>query len=346
MRYRNTLAIINLKNINNNVCNIINTYSGYKYYIGVVKADCYGHNGYKVINEIIKAGCNYLAVSSLEEAIIIRKKFNIPILCLGIINTKYVDIAINNNIDITVASLEYLDKIKDKNATIHLKIDTGMNRLGIKSKKEFDSIINKLKNSNLILKGIYTHIYEAKNRAIYEKQISKFKEIVGNYTDKIDMVHVAQSETLTKYPKLEFTNGCRLGIAMYGLIKNLKFLSTFSLISEVIEIKKVKKGETVGYDGNFKATKDTFIGIISIGYADGINRRIVGAYVYINNKKYNIVSICMDMIMVEIDNSINIGDIVYIYKDNNHILYLSDYLNTIPYELICNVSKRVPRKYI
>lgn len=346
MRYRNTLAHVNLKNISSNIKNVISTYSGYKYYIGVVKADCYGHNGNKVIDTIIKSGCNYLAVSSLEEGIIIRKKFDIPILCLGIIDSKYVDIAIKNSIDITVTNFEYLKKIKDKNAIVHLKIDTGMNRLGIKSKGEFENIMAELKTSNLILKGVYTHIYEASSCNVYKNQVEKFKNIVGNNIDKIEMVHIAQSETLINYPKIPFTNGCRLGIIMYGLIKNSNLLNTFSLTSEVIEVRKLSCGETVGYNGNFKAKKDTFIATISIGYADGINRHIVGAYIYINNKKYKIVSICMDMLMVEVDDSVKVGDIVYLYKDNNHIFYLSDYMDTIPYELICDISKRVPRKYI
>lgn len=346
MRYRNTLAHINLNNLSSNVKNVIRKYYGYKYYIGVVKADCYGHNGYKVIDTIIKSGCNYLAVSSLEEGIVIRKKFDIPILCLGIIDSKYIDIAIKNNIDITVTNIEYLRKIKDKNATIHLKVDTGMNRLGIKSKVEFDSIINELKTSNLSLKGVYTHIYEASNSVNYKNQVERFQNIVGENIDKIEMVHIAQSETLTNYPKISFANGCRLGIIMYGLLRDSNLLNTFSLTSEVIEIRKISSGETVGYNGNFKAKKDTFIATVSIGYADGVNRHIVGAYIYINNKKYKVVSICMDMLMVEVDDCVKLKDIVYIYKDNDHIFYLSDYMNTIPYELICDISKRVPRKYI
>ena len=134
---------------------------------------------------------------------------------------------------------------------------------------------------------------------------------------------------------------------MYGLTdSNLELLDTIELCSEIIDIKHLKKDETVSYNGTYKATEDELIGIVSIGYADGVNRHLKGAYIYINDKKYEIIgNICMDMLMVKIDESVNIHDKVYIYKDINHIKYLSNYLDTIPYELICNISKRVPRIY-
>ena len=347
MTYRNTYAKINLDNIKNNVKTIINNFTGYKYYIGVVKADTYGHNSKEVIQSIIDGGCNYLAVSSLDEAMEIRKNFTLPILCLGIIDTKYIDVCIDNNIDITIPNINYFKEIKDKKVTAHIKIDTGMNRLGIKEKTELNEILNT--QSNLNIKGIYTHIYEATNKENTNKQISKFKELTSDIDlNKIEMVHIAQSDTLINYPKIDITNGCRLGIIMYGLTDtNLELLDTIELVSEIIDIKKLKKDETVSYNGTYKAKEDELIGIVSIGYADGVNRHLKGAYIYINNKKYEIIgNICMDMLMVKIDENVKIHDKVYIYRDINHIKYLSDYLDTIPYELICNISKRVPRIYI
>jgi len=344
--YRNTYACIKLNNIKSNVEKIINKYNDYKYYIGVVKADSYGHNGKEVVKAIIDGGCNYLAVSSLDEALEIRKDFSIPILCLGIIDSKYMDICIENNIDITVPSLDYFNKIKDYKLNIHIKIDTGMNRLGIKDENDFIEIINS--NKNVYIKGIYTHIYEASSKENTLKQINKFKDITKSIDlNNIDMIHIAQSDTLINYPKIDFCNGIRLGIIMYGLTtNNLDLLNTIELVSEIIDIKKVKKNETISYNGLYTADKDELIGIVSIGYADGVNRHLTGAYVYVGDKKCEILgSICMDMLMIRIDESIKIHDKVYIYKDINHINYLSNYLDTIPYELICNISKRVPRIY-
>ncbi len=347
--YRKTYANIYLKNIKDNVNKIIEKYNDYKYYIGVVKADSYGHNGYEVVKAIIDGGCNYLAVSSLDEALEVREYFDIPILCLGIINSKYISICEEKNIDVTVTNLDYLKEIKDSNINIHIKIDTGMNRLGVKEKEEFNFMIEIINNSNLNLKGIYTHIYEASNKDNVDKQIDVFKSITKDIDlSKIDMVHIAQSDTLINYPKIDFCNGCRLGIIMYGLTNNdLELKNTIELVSEIIEIKKLKKGDTVSYNGTYEASEDEIIGIVSIGYADGVNRHLKGSYVYINNKKYEIIgNICMDMLMVKIDESVKLNDIVCVYKDIEHIKVLSEYLNTIPYELICNISKRVERKYI
>ena len=348
MTYRNTYANINLNNIKDNVKSIIKKYNDYKYYIGVVKADSYGHNSIKVIESIINGGCNYLAVSSLDEALEIREYFSLPILCLGIVNEKYIDIAEKNNIDIIVTNISYLEKIKNNKLNIHIKIDTGMNRLGVKTKEEFNKIYNFMKESNLTLKGIYTHIYNANDEDSTMNQIEKFRYITSDIDlSNVDIVHIAQSDTLINYPKIDFVNGCRLGIIMYGLTNNIKLKNTISLISEVIEIKEVKKNETISYNGTYKAKDDMFLGIVSIGYADGVNRKLTGSYVYINNKRYEIIgSICMDMLMVKIDKSVKLYDKVEIYKDINHIKELSNYLDTIPYELICNISKRVPRIYI
>lgn len=344
MSYRNTYANINLRNLRYNIKTIIKRYNNYKYYIGVVKAFSYGH--YDTIKTIIDSGCNYLAVSSLDEALEIRKKFDIPILCLGIIDYKYIYLCEKYNIDITVDNIEYVKKILNYKVNIHIKIDTGMNRLGLKDKNEFDNIIELIKNSNLYLKGIYTHIYNTQDKKLIEDQVDKFKYIAGNKIYDVDIIHISQSGTLVNYPKIPFCNGCRLGLIMYGLIdKNLK--STFSLVSKIISIKSVRPGESVGYLGKYKVEVDSKIGIVPIGYADGVSRKLTGAYVYINNKKYNIIgNICMDMLMVLIDDQVKLDDLVYIYKDNSHIIYLSNYADTIPYELICNVSKRVPRKYI
>ena len=148
-------------------------------------------------------------------------------------------------------------------------------------------------------------------------------------------------------PKLDFVNGCRLGIIMYGFDKDLITLkSTFKLISKVIAIKHLKKGETLGYEGSYKASKNEFIAIVPIGYGDGIIRANKGRYVYINNKEYEIVgNICMDMLFVKIDKDVKINDQVEVIKDINHIKKIAEHLNTIEYEVLCNVGKRVPRIY-
>ena len=350
--YRNTYVEIDLKNINNNVKNLINKFNDYKYYFGVVKADCYGHNDIKVINEIINAGCNYLAVATLDEALEIREYLkDIPILCLGITPIQYMDECIKNNITITISNLEYLRnllKINPNNLKVHIKLNTGMNRLGINNKEDFNTAYNLIKNSNLILEGIYTHIYDAMNETSYNNQIKSFENISQNINlNDIEIVHISASDATINYKKPEYVNGCRLGIAMYGLSENdtLKLLPTFSLYSEVIQINDVEN-QTVGYSGNYFANGKEKIAVIPIGYADGIIRKNTGRYVYINNTKYQIVgNICMDMLFVKVDENVKVHDKVTIIKDINHIKEISKHLDTIPYEVLCSISKRVPRIY-
>ena len=350
--YRNTYVEVNLSNLKYNVEQLIKKHSGYKYYIGVVKDECYGHGYIKPVKSIIDAGCNYLAVSTLEEALTIRKEIkDIPILCLGIISTKYLSKCIKNNITITISNIDYLNKINIKNGLLkaHLKINTGMNRLGVNNRSECTKMYNLIKEKNIYLEGIYTHIYNAENEIDTNRQFERFENITKDINLKeIQIVHLCASEATKNYDKKDYINGCRLGISMYGLIdyKDIDFKSTFSLYSEVIQINKVKD-ETVGYNGKYKVKDEELIAVVSIGYADGIIRKNTGRYVYINDKRYQIVgNICMDMLFVKVDDSVHVGDTVTIIKDIQHIKEIADYLETIPYEITCSINKKVPRIFI
>ncbi len=349
--YRNTYVEVNLSNLSYNVKTLIKRYNSYKYYFGVVKADSYGHNDIATVKTIIDAGCNYLCVATLDEALTIRKEIkNIPILCLGIIDTKYIKECIKNNITITISNLDYIYNIKEKSnkLKVHIKINTGMNRLGINNKDEFNKVYELIKERDYILEGIYTHIYNVNNKEDTLKQYDLFEKITGDINLKdIPIVHIGASEATEFYSKREYANGCRLGISMYGLVdyKDIEFKSTFSLYSEVIQINEVEDG-IVGYNGSYKVNGKERIAVIPIGYADGIIRKNTGRNVYINNKAYPIVgNICMDMLFVKVDDSIKVGDRVAVIKDIEHIKEIAKYLDTITYEVICSINKRVPRVY-
>ena len=343
---RQTYEEINLKALESNVKSIISQSSEYKYHIGVVKANCYGL-GLKCIKSIIKGGANYLAVSSLEEALSIRKITKEKILILEPINPKYISLARKNNITLTISSLEYLNNVKDQEFTCHIKINTGMNRLGINSKEEFDEVYNIIMNSNITLEGIYTHIYKASDSKCTNNQFKKFEYITSDIDlNTIPIVHILNSEAIFNYKKKPYINGCRMGIIMYGFSNDIKLNSVFSLISKVIEIKHIHSGDTVGYDGKYTASGDESIAVLPIGYADGILRHNSGRNVYINGKEYKIVgNICMDMLFVKVDDNIKVNDEAYIIKDNDHINQIASYLDTINYEVMCSISDRVVREY-
>ncbi len=346
--HRDTYVEVNLTNLKDNVKTLVDRYNNYKYHFGVVKADCYGH-GIKCVKTIIDAGCNYLAVATLDEALELRKRIKkIPILCLGIIDIKYLSICKKNNITITISSLDYLKQVNVNNLKVHIKINTGLNRLGINNKDEFNKVYHLIKEKNLELEGIFTHIYNVNSKTDTMNQYKVFEQVTSDINlSSIPIVHVGASEETEFYPRRPYANGCRLGISMYGLVdyKDMVFKPTFSVYSKVIEINDVENG-TVGYNGAYKVNSKERIAVVAIGYADGIIRKNTGRIVYINNKEYKIVgNICMDMLFVKVDETVKVGDKVTIIRDIDHIKEIANYLDTITYEVICSIGKRVPRIY-
>lgn len=380
--YRNTYVEVDTDIISSNVKNIINKYNDYRYYIGVVKGNAYGHGGY-ISKTMIESGINYLAVSSLEEAIDIRKYVDTPILCLEPISLDYIDECIKNNITITISNYDYYKELMNKNIMnlkVHLKLNTGMNRLGVTKKEEVTEIYNSLiNNEDIKLEGIYTHLSTSGiTDKIYDNQISRFKELTKDIDlRKIEIVHVGKSSTLEYHPKPDFVNAIRFGGALYGikqpsinysglkgvlrwlkhnyLIKKLNISETYksndldikpaiSLKSEVMEIQKIKAGEIVGYGTGYAANKDGFIAVIPVGYADGINLKYNNCYVFINNKKYKLVgSINMGMITALVDETVNIGDEVSII--NKNIKEIASLTNTTPYYIMTSLNPILPRIY-
>ena len=364
--YRNTYLEVNCENLKNNIINIKENYPDYNYYFGVVKANAYGHGGF-IINSLIEGGVNYLAVSSLEEAIDLRK-YNtvIPILILEPINLAYIEEAIKNNITITISNIEYFKKLLNiqlsSSLKFHIKIDSGMNRLGL----------NNCTDSHFATSGI--------NDKHWDNQLEKFKEITQNVDlSKIPIVHLNRSLSLVNHPKISFCNGTRLGIVMYGMSQsmnkpsgikaklreiknsikrkklnisetttsnNLKLNTAVTLCSEVIDIKEINANDFVGYGAEFIATESSRIATIAIGYADGIPKTI--KHVSINNKIFNVVGeVCMDMISAKVDESVSIGDKVIII-DNNllPVKKVANECGISSYTLFTGITTRVPRVYL
>lgn len=340
---------INLKNVVDNCRNIKDKFPGYKYYMGVVKSDAYGL-GMKAIKEISKE-MDYLVVGNIDEAISVRRsKIDSPILVLLPIVYSEAKKYEKYNITATLDSLEVLDDIKDFNIKVHLKLNTGMNRFGLSNKEEVIEACTRIKNSNLVLEGIYTHLYSAGNKEITNNQIKLFNEFVTSVDYKnIPIIHLSQSEGLVKNPKIDIATGVRVGDLMYGLCdkEELGFKSTFSLTSNLRTINKILKGQTVGYDGAFKCEEDEYIGIIPIGYSHGITKKQVGTKVIIRNREYEIIANTMNVTFIKVDDKVKVNDKVYVYKDISHIMKLSEELNTVPQEpmlLLKNIKKVYVRK--
>jgi len=373
--YRKTYIEINGENLKHNVSSLIYNYPHYKYYIGVVKSSAYGH-GLDSIKFLIEAGINYLAVSSLEEAIAIRnEKIDIPILCLQPIHIADIDDAIKYNITITISSLEYFNEfIKinfDRNIKIHLMINSGFNRLGISDKKDVLGIKNIInENKNLFLEGIYSHFATSGiNNKYWDKQLQSFKEITSLIDLKeIPMVHFGRSLTILQHDKIKFCNGIRMGIIMYGYYRSpskvgmlRRFIekinksiedvaSTYKpalkLYSEIIEIQKVKKGEFLGYGATFEVMKDSILGFIPIGYSDGFTKKNEGGFVFINKKRYEILKVDMNMTTIFIDEEVKTYDKVEFIGENISMYEVSRRNDISTYELLCTLENELPRIFI
>ncbi len=382
--YRLSYALINNDILKDNVKEITTKYNDYKYYIGVVKNNAYNH-GINIVNSLIQGGCNYLATSSLEEALNVRhENALIPILVLEPINLEYMDLVIKNNITITIDSLDYLQKLiklnLKKKIKVHFKLDVGMNRLGFKDKKELDKaykLINE--DNNLELEGIFSHFATNGYYDIYyDQSLNKIKELLKDIDlSKIPILHFDRSNTLVSHPKIPFATGVRLGIIMYGfngsvkkdnsfkgklraikrdwyLKKNnisrtidtndLKLKTAFTLYSRVISVRKVIKGERVGYNASYEVEEDAYIATVALGYADGVTKQF--GKVIINDKSYPIVSDSMDMIMVLVDKSVKVDDEVEIFGDKIKVKDVCKRLKINSYHLFNQITNRVPRIHI
>lgn len=377
--YRSTYAKISLKAIQGNVKTILKKYNNYQYYFGVVKGDCYGH-GIQIIDSLIQNGINYLAVSSLEEAIEIRNTHkDIPILCLQPIATEYLETCSDNNITLTIPSKEYCEELVgfQKKLTIHIKIDSGMSRLGFNNAEELKDSIQLLQNNKKInIEGIYTHMSTTGISDSYrQKQLTNFEKI----TNLIDLsifkiIHIDKSSTLLCQKKIEYCNGVRLGIILYGyapskiirsFIQNFKYqlkrkiynipetnyddikLSpAFSLYSKVIQVKHIKKNSLVGYGYTYQAKEDMMVATVEIGYADGLNLAYKNNEVWINNKRYPIIgTINSGMISVQVDENVKCGDVVELFGEHITAKEVAAKSNTTIYQLLTCISNKVPRIY-
>ena len=345
--YRNTYAEINIDNLQNNVKQIIKKYPEYDYYFGVVKGNAYGHSD-KICKYLVESGINYFAISSLEEAISLRNdEVKIPILCLEPIDLKYIEKCIENNITITVHDYEYfkeLEKIDIKSPLkVHIKIDSGLCRLGLYDKDQVKEVVEGLmKKENVQVEGIFTHfatdgVYDVS----WDNQYKRFIELTSEIDlTKIPIIHLGRSQTLLNHEKISFANGIRLGIIMYGYNTSPRPLPN----DFINRLRKIKKGSFVGYGRIYEANEDIYVSIIPIGYADGFSTRNKGREIVINNKRYPLIgAINMGMVIAKVDETVKQGDKVTLIGEQIPMLEAARYMGTSVYEGSCMINDWVPR---
>jgi alanine racemase len=368
---RLTKALISRTNLRKNFLNIRKNVGNVKV-MAVVKADAYGHGVKTVIdslNSLDKQKPEYYAVATPDEGVELKKLgIKQPILIFDPVDKYQVNKFFKFNLIPTVFSEEHVNilliekkKLKSsKKILVHVKIDTGMNRLGVDYSDANDFIQKLSLNKNFIIDGIFTHFATTDEiGSDYAKlQIKRFDEVIKELREKhisFGLIHAANSGAIIDFPEAYY-DMVRPGISLYGYYPSLKtsesikLYPVMSLVSKVSTVKKIKRGESVSYSQRFYAKKETKIISVPIGYADGFTRALTNkAQAIIKGKIYNQVgTVTMDRIMFDVgDDKILVNDDVILLGKNGRLSIdawdWSKKINTIPYEVTCGISKRVPR---
>lgn len=341
----------------------------------VIKANAYGHGAIQLARLYQEIGVDYLAVSNIEEAIQLRRNgVYLPILILGYTSCDCAKLLAENDITQCVYSYEYGKQLawnalkENVIVKIHIKIDTGMGRIGFLCRSscvnEIDKAVEVCKLQHLNVEGVFTHFAVADEsnvgKAYTQEQFNCFVNAIDIFKQcgvEFKIRHCANSAAIFDYPETHL-DMVRAGVVLYGLkpseeVKNLPELKcVMSVHSVIAHIKTVMPGQTISYGRTYMATLNKKIATVPIGYADGF-RRMNGKYGYcllVNGKPARIVGrVCMDQLMIDVtDIDCNVGDEVIVFGDGqystaNEIAKLN---GTINYEIVCDVGERVPRAYM
>lgn len=371
--FRNTWVEISLDAIKGNVREFKKNMDSSCTFMAVVKADGYGHGALEVANAAIEAGAGYLGVALLEEAIQLRNEgITCPILVLGYVGTNSDAIirAIENDITLTVFTKDIAENIvqiaKDigKKVQVHIKVDSGMNRIGLRDKLEVLELVQLLKSDNVHVEGIFTHFADADNvdPTYTYKQFDHFKSVIGFLEEhgvSIPIKHCCNSAATISFPEMHM-DLVRVGISLYGLYpsehlkKDIKLTQAMSFKTKPVMIKEVEKGEPISYGCTFTPVEKSLVATIPVGYADGFSRSLSNrGNVTVKGERVPIVGrICMDQSMIDISNvqSVTKDDTFTIFGEESHgyipLSEVAEQLDTIHYEIVCLIGKRVPRIYI
>jgi alanine racemase len=360
--HRDAWVEINISNLEHNIKELKkNVPSGTKL-LGVVKADAYGHGSVMLAPTILASGIDMLGVASIDEGVDIRQAgIDCDILILGAVPLWAIESAVKNDLSISVFTLEHLKMceqvykrtgIKPK---VHVKLDTGMNRIGIRADEAVDFIKYVQTLNYLDFKGIFTHLAAAEELEKAKEQMKKWDNVINNINSEGLLLHILNTAGTICY-NIKNSNMRRVGIALYGLYPdfpdvefkrpNLKPL--ISLKGRIVNIHTAKDGEGVSYCHTFVANGERTIATVPIGYADGVSRllsnKIKGT---LNGKEVpQVGNITMDQMMFDITGvEANLGDVISLIDETHTIDDWAKILNTINYELTCRLKVRLPRVY-
>lgn len=373
IEYQRVIAEIDLDAIASNIKNIRKITNKNAKIMAIVKADAYGHGAVEVAKVLLYNGADCLGVAILDEAIQLRKNnIHVPILILGYTPEAKMEDVVKYDVTQTVFSYETayqlsLSAVKlNKTAKIHIKIDTGMGRIGfLPNETAIEEIMKIASLPNINIDGIYTHFSTADefDKSFTLKQLDVFKDTIKELEKKgisIPIKHCANSAAIMDLENA-FFNMVRPGIILYGMYpsnevkkEKLHLTPVMSIKTHISYIKEVEEGTPIGYGRTFITKRKSKIATVPIGYADGFQRIMTkGGRVIVGNGYAPVVGrICMDQFMIDVTDikEIKAGDEVIILgkKGENEIAAgeIAAIMGTISYEVVCMIGKRVPREYI
>lgn len=360
--HRDAWVEINLEHLAQNVKKLKKIIKKDVKMLAVVKADAYGHGAVMVAPTMLASGVDMLGVASIDEGLNLRDaNINCDILVLGAVPVWAFESLVENNISVSIFSHEHMLACKQayertgKKVKAHIKIDTGMNRIGVET-SDAVKFINEVQKSHFIdLKGIFSHLACAEDADETQKQFDKWNEIISQINTTGLTLHILNTAGIMSYPDYQL-NMVRAGIGLYGLMPDLPACSTFkgplkqiiSLKGRITRIHTMGVNEGISYGHTFIADRATTVATVPIGYADGVSRALSNKiYGCLNGKKIKqIGNITMDQMMFDIT-GINAkeGDVITLLGDDLSIDEWARIVSTINYELTCRLKVRLPRVY-
>ena len=344
--FRKTYVEVNLDNIQSNVEFFRN--KSEKKIIGVVKANGYGAIDYMEAKALKEVGVDFFAVSSLDEALRLRTHdIDDKIIVLGYVPSDSMDIIRKQNISVVTISKEFVLKTDLKDVCVQMKINTGMNRIGI-NPKDAKEILEILKAKGARIEGIMSHLSSADNDPEYSlKQYELFRNCVRSLNYDFPCIHMNATDSAIIIED-DICTHQRIGLGLLGFSSyNVPVKPAIRLFSEVVMVKKLDKGETVSYGRHYVSDGSGYILTLPVGYGDGFFRANSGKKVYIGDEYATIAgSICMDQMMIHTNKPFETGTIVELFGDHISIEDRARELNTITYELLTSITDRVSRVYL
>lgn len=368
--HRPTKLIIDTQAITENVSQEVARLPKGRELFAVVKADGYGHGAVQTAFSARKGGATGFCVALLDEGIELREAgITEPILILGVVEPIYIELLLQYDLSVTAATIDWLIEAQETLETasasqrlkIHIKVDTGMGRIGFTSVEETLQAVEAVYSSTMMeWEGLFTHFATAdeREREYFDRQKECFEEILDKLPSQPRYIHSENSAAALWHPESP-GNMIRFGIAMYGLNPSGKTIEetyplkpALQLKTALIQVKELSTGAGIGYGKTYTVSSPKeWIGTLPIGYADGWLRRMQGFYVLVNGKKCEIIGrVCMDQCMIRLPEYVPNGTEVTLVGESQGeaitLQMVAEYLSTIHYEVACTFSQRIHREYI